>query len=216
MNCLVPLLELAKSSVLEHKLFFISLFITMCRPPQKRWLCSAQQSDRVAAKTIIAFIATTLILVFSARSLAQNGIQHSVEGPQIALSADALEALDHGVNLTFVSDFSTQRNWLFVQWKEQQHRHKFRLSKHSLSDRYLVHKDENPTPEIFRSSAQGVAYITKTTQDLFRNYAKVSPRLELRVALSKLELPAPLRLGALTSTNWSFDSGWQAWQSEIH
>ena len=144
---------------------------------------------------------------------AEHGIVHTSEGPYIELSADTLEAIDSGVSLTFDADYAWIERWLLMDWPTQYKQHKFTISKHALSDRYLVHRDDKPTPAIFRSSSQGVDYIAKATQNMFRSYVQQEPDLQLRITLSKYELPAPIRLTAFTSRQWKFDSGWGAWQS---
>ena len=144
----------------------------------------------------------------------QSGVRHTEDGLEIVLSEETLDAIDSGVSLTFNCEFAYITRWLLFDWKSLRFSHEFTISKHSLSDRYLVHRDDQATPLIFRSSSQGVQYIAKSTQNLFRQYVTQDPELELRVSLSKYDLPAPMRLSAFTSKSWEFDSGWKAWQSE--
>ncbi len=146
-------------------------------------------------------------------AIAEPGIEHSVEGPVIELSSHTLEAIDSGVSLTFKCDYAIIKKWLFMKWPEQRKKHQFVISKHALSDRYLVHIDDKATPYIFRSSSQGVAFIGKSAQNLFYEYVRQDPETQLRISLSKYELPAPIRLSAYTSKQWNFDSGWAAWKS---
>lgn len=153
------------------------------------------------------------LMLFTVNISAKSGIIHTLEGPVIELSPETLNAVDSGVSLTFICDFAILKPWLFMQWPEQKREHRFVISKHALSDRYLVHQDNKPTPSTFRSSSQGVAFISKTITNLFRNYALEKPETQLRIHLSKYDLPAPIRLSAFTSNKWSFDSGWALWQS---
>lgn len=164
----------------------------------------------------ITFITVAILTLMNAvsPSKATPGVQHSSDGPVIELSPHTLEAIDSGISLTFICDFAIIRRWLFMNWPEQSNQHRFVISKHALSDRYLVHIDDKATPHIFRSSSQGVAFIGKSAQNLFYEYANKKPKTELRISLSKYELPAPIRLSAYTSKQWNFDSGWAAWQSE--
>ncbi len=154
-----------------------------------------------------------LLVIHSSQANAKSGIQHSVDGPLIELSEATLQAIDSGVSLTFICDYATIRPWLFMSWPEKTRQHRFVISKHALSDRYLVHQDEKPTPSIFRSSSQSMSYISKTANKLFRNYHSNNPSTQLRIYLNKYELPAPIRISAFTSQQWSFDSGWGLWQS---
>lgn len=153
------------------------------------------------------------VYLASNKSNAQHGIMHTPEGPLIELSESTIEAIDSGVSLTFVCDFAEISEWFFLKWPSQHKLHRFVISKHALSDRYLVHRDDKPTPSIFRSSSQGVLYMTKSIQALFRDYVQENPDIQLKVSLSKYDLPAPMRLSAFTSKQWSFNSGWGAWQS---
>ncbi len=146
-------------------------------------------------------------------SHAQYGIEHSENGLLINLSEATRNAIDSGVSLTFICDFAVQKKWWFLTFPSEQQRHKFIISRHSLSNRYLVHRDDKPTPATFRSSSQGVAHISKSVQNLFAAYAREKPAIELKVSLSKYDLPAPIRLTAFTSAQWNFDSGWGQWQS---
>ena len=167
-------------------------------------------------KTIMASALSIYIAGFRPSFAAeqQSGVRHTTDGPEIVLSEETLEAIDSGISLTFNCEFAFITRWLLFDWKNVKFSHEFTISKHSLSDRYLVHRDDQATPIIFRSSSQGVQYIAKSTQNLFRQYVIQDPKLELRVSLSKYDLPAPMRLSAFTSKSWNFDSGWKAWQSE--
>jgi len=155
-----------------------------------------------------------LFITLSSSVAAQHGIVHSKDGPVIELSASTVEAIDNGVSLTFECEFAVLRDWWLFKWPEQRQRHRFVISKHAISDRYLIHEDDKPTPEIFRSSSKGVYFISRSVQNLFRTYAREQPDLQLRISLNKYDLPAPIRLTAFTSEQWNFDSGWGAWQFE--
>lgn len=157
-------------------------------------------------------VASMLAVGVSKPALAQHGIEHTPDGPVIQLSESTLAAIDNGVSLTFVCDYAVLKPWLFFKWPEQRKQHQFIISKHALSDRYLVHQDNKATPSIFRSSSKGVAYISKAVQNLFRGYLNQQPETQLRISLNKYDLPAPMRLTAFTSTQWNFDSGWGTWQ----
>ncbi len=169
-----------------------------------------KKTSRLGLLLCIAIVVSDLI---TQPAYAEHGIQHTPDGPVIELSESTLAAIDSGISLTFVCDYAVVNSWLFLNWPKQRKQHEFVISKHALSDRYLVHQDGQATPMIFRSTSQGVAFISKTIQNLFRDYAASQPDTQLRVSLSKYELPAPMRLTAFISEQWDFDSGWGRWQS---
>ncbi len=152
------------------------------------------------------------LLCFCSLADAQHGIEHSEQGPIIELSDETRNAIDSGISLTFVGEYAIRDQYLFIHWSTVKRRHTFRISRHALSDRYLVHIDDELKPTIFRSSLQGMIYIRKTIQRQFRRYASEEPELQLRLSLNKVELPAPMRLTAFLSNKWDLDSGWSRWQ----
>lgn len=151
------------------------------------------------------------MLLSSGNVLANYGVRHTKGGIEIELSERTIEAIDNGISLTFVCEFAVRKKWLFFSLPSQIKRHTFIVSRHALSERYLAHQDDKPTPAIFRSSAQSVAFLSKSVKKLYRSYAAQQPNIQLRVSLNKYELPAPMRLTAFTSAQWHFDSGWSQW-----
>ena len=182
-------------------------------PERSRQKCKKLLSSAALAKLqAIYALALLSIALISTTANAEHGIEHTPDGPVIELSPSVLQAIDSGVSLTFVCEYATISRWVLMNWPTHYKTHRFVISKHALADRYLVHRDDRATPLIFRSSSQGVAYISKSAQNLFSAYVQEKPELELRVSLSKYELPAPIRLTAFTSNQWNFNSGWGAWQ----
>lgn len=161
----------------------------------------------------IAIVFILLIANVFLTARANFGITHQDDEINITLSEEALNAIDNGVSLTFVSEFAVPKTMAFLRWNTNKKTHRFVVSKHALSDRYHLHKDDSPTPIIFRSSSVGVSQISKLIKKQFIEYSESSPNLELRVYLSKTELPAPLRMAAFASSQWDFDSGWGPWIS---
>lgn len=158
-------------------------------------------------------ILLTITLLFGVNdvAVAKHGIEHSENGPVFELSQATIEAIDSGVSLTFICEFAVLTTRMFIEWPSQKQQSSFTISKHALSERYLVHMDNNIKPVIFRSSAQGMAYIAKSAQQQFRDYAQQNDNAQLRVSLDKKRLPAPIRLTAFLSSQWQFDSGWSQW-----
>lgn len=152
-----------------------------------------------------------LLLAYSNQVLADYGIEHDLDGINIELSESTLDAIDNGVSLTFVCEFAVIKRWGVFFWKTDKKEHEFVISKHALSDRYHVHKDGSPSPAIFQSSLMSVAQISKLVKRLYQEHVKEQPNTEVRVYLSKTDLPAPMRMAAFASSQWNFDSGWGSW-----
>ena len=157
------------------------------------------------------FLFVVLFLASSSPVLADYGIEHSQDGIVIDLSDPTLDAIDNGVSLTFVCEFAVIKRWGIFSWKTRKKKYEFVISKHALSDRYHVHKDDNPSPTIFQSSLMSVLQISKQVKRLYREHLKEQPNTEVRIYLSKTDLPAPMRMAAFASSQWNFDSGWVTW-----
>lgn len=152
-----------------------------------------------------------LLLANSGPVFADYGIEHSQDGIIIDLSDSTLDAIDNGVSLTFVCEFAVIKRWGVFSWKTRKKKYEFVISKHALSDRYHVHKDDNPSPTIFQSSLMSVSQISKQVKRLYQEHLKKQPNTEVRIYLSKTDLPAPMRMAAFASSQWDFDSGWVTW-----
>lgn len=164
----------------------------------------------IACIFIGAFIST---LPISASSFAQTQYQSTAKF-NLNLSEEVREAVNHGVRLTFVCEFAKDRSWLFLAWQDVQKEHRFVVSYHALSSRYLVQRDSEQSPSLFRSLDGAMDFITAQSLTLLDTYNDTQHSYNLRVSLSKHELPGPMRLNAFISGDWSLDTGWISWQSE--
>lgn len=153
-----------------------------------------------------------LSIVASQQSLAQ-GIVRNPDGFTISLVGQAQEAVESGVALTFNCDFAMLKRVLFFSWAEQQHRHSFVVTHHALSNRYIVRQSDVPRQHSFRSLDASMNYLASEAQSLFEAYLKENPRYEIRLSLSKYELPGPIRLSAFLADDWDLDTGWVTWDS---
>lgn len=131
----------------------------------------------------------------------------------LSLSEDVQEAINHGVSLTFVCEFAKHQTWFFLNWQDIQKEHRFVLTHHALSNRYMVQRISQQKPSLFRSLGGAMDFITAQSLSLLDRYSDSQHSYSLRVSLSKYELPGPMRLNAFISSDWNLDTGWISWQS---
>jgi len=154
---------------------------------------------------------TLLLISLGQSAFGDNGISLTEQGFTITLSEESQQAINNGVSLTFVCEFAMQKKYAFLTWNTAHHKHQFRVSRHALSNRYLVRTDNLQKPKIFVSLAQTMTYISSSSMHLFRNYIAKQSKYKMRLSLSKYELPGPMRLNAFISSDWNLNTGWIAW-----
>lgn len=160
-----------------------------------------------------------LLFVLSASKDAQAyGISYDENGVMIRLAKEVEDAIDGGISLTFECEFAHVERFLFFSWPEQVKLHRFVVTRHALSNRYLVHQKGRLAPRIFSSKNESLNFIANQSMDLFLKYHAQDEDSgegshEMRLRLRKTELPAPLRLSAFITKEWDLDSGWKAWES---
>ncbi len=156
------------------------------------------------------------LLVF--QGAAAQSIVYDNNGLKIELSEDIQAAIDSGVSLTFVSEFARIENFFFIHWQSDAIRRDFVVSRHTLSNRYLVHESDILEPHIFSSTRETMTYICETTLARFSKYQTVQSdstnKHKMRLRLSKTKLPGPMRLNAFIANDWDLNSGWTSWQSD--
>lgn len=135
------------------------------------------------------------------------------QGFTVSLSNEAKEAVDNGITLIFLCQFSMQKKFWFISWSEQQKQHRFALTYHTLSNRYIVRIDDAQTPHFFRSIDQASTYMAKKSLAMLNSYASAQKPYRMRLSLSKSELPGPMRLNAFFASEWDLDTGWIEWMS---
>lgn len=162
------------------------------------------------ALTLISYSANNK----ATQSTAENTTQSTTKRFDITLSDAAQKAVDNGVALTFVCEFANLKKFAFIPWITERKQHRFVLTHHALSNRYIVRLDKIQTPNLFRSLAHAVDFMTEQAMELFDSHNEHSHQHHMRISLSKYELPGPMRLNAFISNEWDLDSGWIEWVSE--
>jgi len=58
-----------------------------------------------------------------------------------------------------------------------------------------------------------MSYIASEALKLFARYQSGESPYQMRLQLSKYDLPAPMRLNAFVANDWDLNTGWKKWQS---
>ena len=147
-----------------------------------------------------------------------QSIEYDHNALKVELSADVQSAIDSGVSLTFENQVAHVDKLFFYQWRNLVIKHDYIITRHALSNRYLVHESNKIEPQIFTSTRESMAYISEQSIARFTEYTSrqtsTTPTLEMRLRLSKTKLPGPMRLVAFIASEWDLDSGWNQWQSD--
>lgn len=151
--------------------------------------------------------------------------KYSISGPlapklDIQFTPQMLEAIDSGVPLSLELRlvFITPR-W-FINNHSLPEQHQFQLTRHALSNRYMVRQNGQSRPLLFATFSGLRDYVRTESLRLFEHYAishanvvtSENSKPYLRLALNKVELPGPVRIAAFASGQWDFDTGWISWE----
>ena len=137
----------------------------------------------------------------------------AIEESGLVLKGEALEAVNAGVILSFTNEYAQRKPWGPFTRTLDSRLHRFVLTRHALSNRYIVKLDTNESPNMFRSVDEAVLFITQRSQTLLESYSSAETPYSMRLTLNKYELPAPMRLKAFIADEWDIDTGWINWTS---
>jgi len=152
------------------------------------------------------------LALFTVQAYSQ-GIKYQAGELEIRLSSDVEAAIDNGVPLTFVCEYAMLKKRFFVNWKAHYNRHDFVVTHHALTDSYLVSSQPGAAPRIFRSITETMGFVAQQAKNIFSTYNSADTPYQMRVRLSKTELPSPIRFNAFIATDWDLNTGWNSWQS---
>lgn len=164
-----------------------------------------------------AFVVAFLFLLLSLTPitpLSANQSSAPYDDFNLSLSSEIKDAVDNGVSLTFICSFAMVQRFLFVTWPRKTKQHRFVVSYHGLSNRYVVRQDNLLTPHLFRSITQANDFMVEQSLRLFNTYISQNYDYQMRMSLSKYELPGPMRLNAFITKAWDLDTGWIKWTPE--
>jgi len=134
----------------------------------------------------------------------------------LALSDQALEALDNGVPLTIELHVRVRREGAWV-WEESlyDYQERYRIRFKPLSERYSIHRLSGGEVKSFVTrdaalgdlgSIHGLRLLGQAQLDPDEDY-----RVHMRVSLDIDELPLPLRPIAYLRPAWKLESRWIRW-----
>ncbi len=156
-----------------------------------------------------------LAFAFLTSSVTQaKGIVLSELEVDIVLSEEVQSALDNGVTLNFTASSAQKRQVLFITWAGNKKAQQFALSRHALSNHYLLHTPFRSAPKSFSSLRRALDQLERDSLALFRQTAASQTARPItwihRLNLDIYALPSPMRLQAFWSQDWELDSGWSS------
>jgi len=174
-------------------------------------------------QTLIAAIhhhgATAVVVLCSlwaftspAKGLAQ-GIEYQAGQLDISLSENVANAINNGIPLTFICEYTPLDQRFFITWRRPPIKYHFVVTHHALTNSYLVSYLPGTAPKIFRSITESMGFVAQRAEAMFNRYNLTEEKYQMRVRLSKTELPSPIRFNAFVSQDWDLNTGWKSWQS---
>jgi hypothetical protein len=135
----------------------------------------------------------------------------------IVLTPTLEEALSRGVTLTFVTDFELlyPRWWTFNLWNRvvSEFRTQHKLSFHALTRQYRL--TFGAVTQNFEALPEALAVVGRVRYSPAVRYQEVEPgnvyTAALRLRLDTSQLPKPLQIDALGSSDWHLSSDWFRW-----
>lgn len=146
----------------------------------------------------------------------EDGVYYVTAWLDYTLSAEALEALESGVALTFELQIELTRRRRFwvdpeiatlVQTDELQY--------HALSERYIVKNLNSGGQNTFATLFSALSVIGRVVELPIIDAALLDPdatyNIRIRAVLDQNRLPGPLRLFALWQDGFKLESDWYGW-----
>lgn len=132
----------------------------------------------------------------------------------LELSAQAREALEHGVTLTLALEMELRNDNNMIVAKKDSNR--YQLSYLPLSERYQLEAEKTGGMKTYPRLRHLLAAIDDVSIPISTGpLPPGSYELRVRVRLDESSLPAPMQLPAWLSSQWRHDSEWSVWPFEI-
>jgi hypothetical protein len=184
-------------------------------------LTAAKHSTAIVKMLAILVVLGAVILHGLEAAKAQSN-RYDSSGLKIDLSDDIQAAIDSGVTLTFENQYAHAKHFTLFDWHTEFAAHEFVVTRHTLSNRYLVYESNKVEPRIFSSTRETMTYISGASLSFFSTHiaehqaqqTHLPTTHKMRLRLSKTKLPGPMRLTAFIASDWDLDSGWKSWQSD--
>jgi len=140
----------------------------------------------------------------------ENRIE-SISSFNLYLSKLSSKALSQGVPINIVLSYATPKKTLFITSYSEIEKTEFKLSKHALSDTYLLENLTTyrnlqfPTIEDALIEISSIQIKSLDTKKLNDN------KVAIRIHLDLFKLPPQIRARSFFSGRWRHDSGWSVW-----
>lgn len=162
---------------------------------------------------VYSYLVFGVTIFFAPSDAHAKGIIYQAGELAIELSENVEEAIHNGIPLTFICEYAILEERVLMRWKKRYASHQFLVTHHALTNSYLVSSRPEAAPKIFRSVNEATAFVAQQAQTIFRQYHSQKSSYQMRVRLSKTELPSPIRFNAFITKDWDINSGWKSWQS---
>lgn len=155
--------------------------------------------------------------VTGVNTFVRSGILFAAPRFALDLSEDMQAALDAGVGLTINVDMEVEHAVDF--WFDEsiaQTRHRYRIERHALSERYLITDVTRGARWSFRELTEALSFLRAPPAmpiaelETLEQFPTLSARAQIR--LDVRSLPAPMRLAVYLSPSWWLASDWYRWE----
>ena len=146
----------------------------------------------------------------------EDGVYYVTAWLDYTLSAEALEALESGVALTFELQIElTRRRRFWVDPEIATLVHTDELQYHALSERYIVKNLNSGGQNTFATLFSALSVIGRVVELPIIDAALLEPdatyNIRIRAGLDQNRVPGPLRLFALWQDGFKLESDWYGW-----
>lgn len=146
----------------------------------------------------------------------EDGVYYVTAWLDYTLSAEALEALESGVALTFELQIElTRRRRFWVDPEIAKLVQTDELQYHALSERYIVKNLNSGGQNTFATLFSALSVIGRVVELPIIDAALLDPdatyNIRIRAVLDQNRLPGPLRLFALWQDGFKLESDWYGW-----
>lgn len=142
-----------------------------------------------------------------------NDILHVSTAQRLDFSDDALKALESGVPLTLEFNVEVRRERRYL-WDKvlSETTQRYRIERHSISDRYLVTNVATGDRSSFYSVLDAIESLEQVDKLPVAERSALPANepvlVALQIRLDKDSLPAPIRATAWFSAGWRMESDW--------
>lgn len=179
------------------------------------WLLSGLLLNSLLLTMPLLSLAASISISHAATRL-QQGVYLLNASIRYDLSADVLDALNNGVQLTLSLDMQVRRARGFL-WDQTVHelQQSYTLRYHALSRQYVVNNVNSNAQNSFPTRTAALAFLGQIEdfplldKPLLQDAGGYSAWLRARLDIDAL--PAPLRPLAYLSSQWRLSSEWYSW-----